>query len=142
MRYYLFMDPEVDMVASLRKTLALIGRTDLRVATKRLTEEQGRNLVTEVIVRFDGDFTYNTILSENDFTIYIFTNGPIENDVNMEVNSVTQLVKAALKIVPTQSAEIKFTDNIKSSTLEDQGNTQVKSITFTATSCGTEYTTN
>lgn len=139
MKYYLFMDPEVDMVASLRKTLILMGRTDLRVATQRLTEEQGRNLVTEVIVRFDGDLTYNTILSENDFTIYVFTNGPIENEVDMEVNSVKELVKAALKIVPTQSSEIKFTTNIKSSNLEDQGNTQVKSITFTATSCGKEH---
>lgn len=142
MRYYTFEDPEVDVVSALKTSLALLGRTDLRVATKRLNEEQGRNLNTEVIVRSDGELTYNEVLSENEFTIYIFTNGPIESAVNAEVNAVTQLVKAALKIVPSRSNFIKSVSNIRTSTLEDQGNTQVKNILFTSISRGIAHTTN
>lgn len=140
--YSTFEDPEVDMVTALKSALRILGRTDVRVATKRLSEEVGRNLVTEVIVRCNGELEFESALSENEFTIYVYTSGPIETVVTREVSSVTRLVKTALKLVPSQSTYVKSVQNIRSSIMEDAGNTQIRSILATAISRGDSHRIN
>lgn len=130
------------MIASLKSALKILGRTDVRVATKRLSEEVGRNLVTEVIVRCNGELVFENVLSENEFTIYVYASGPIETAVTKEVSSVTRLVKTALQLVPSQSTYIKSVQNIRSSIMEDSGNTQIRSILATATSRGNSHRIN
>lgn len=140
--YSTFEDPEVDMVAALKSALIMLGRSNIRVATKRSSEENGRNLVTEVILRCDGELEFESVLSENEFTFYVYASGPNENAVTKEVSNATRLVKTALKLVPSQSKYVKSIQNIRTSIVEDAGNTQIRSILATTISRGDSHRIN
>jgi hypothetical protein len=133
-RVITFPDVQADLIAALRKTLTELGVTDIRVASKRLNEEQLATVYKEVIVSSSPGLIRERVLLENDFTIYLFVKNSNETLAAAEMKALELKMLTALGYVKQNSKTIKIVENISSTPFEDAGITRITSFLCTVTS--------
>ena len=133
--YFEFKDSEPEIVKSLTAVLNFLEVSNFRVATQRLPESRRDKNINEIIVRSNSRNQFGREVEEN-FTIYVFVNNDNENIAYKTANNLTTQILTGLKMVKQNSDHFRNIQNISSSVFEDEGNLQIRSILFTATSYG------
>lgn len=133
--YFEFKDSEPEIVKSLTAVLNFLEVSNFRVATQRLPESRRDKNINEIIVRSNSRNQFGREVEEN-FTIYVFVNNDNENIAYKTANNLTAQILTGLKMVKQNSDHFRNIQNISSSVFEDEGNLQIRSILFTATSYG------
>lgn len=133
-KYAIFGDTQVEVLNTLRTSLSFLEVSNVRVSIKRTDPDAGRNILPEVIVRNNGGFVFDTAMKEEDFTLFLYTQEDTELEALKLADSLTGSLMTALQILPGFSKNIKSIINAKSTVIEDQGLTQVRSIIFTTIS--------
>lgn len=133
--YFEYKDGEIEIVKSLKSALEEIGVSNFRVATQRLPENKRSSAVNEIIVRSTSKNILNKEVEEN-FTVYVFVSNSNENVAYKGANTLTIQLQTALKLIKSNSNHFRDIFNISSSVFEDEGNTQIRSVLFSAISYG------
>lgn len=132
-----FPDAHAEIISALRKSLVKLGVTDVRVASKRLNEDQYSTLYKEVIVSRPSNRPKEKVLLESEFTIYVYVKNANESLSETGLMALESSVITALGFLKTNSKTIKIVEDVSSTPFEDTGITRVASILCTVTFIGT-----
>lgn len=127
-----YVDSEAEFVKSLKSALndPVLSVSNVRVGTKRLPETH-RGSVNEIILRSNGGIPIGNRIEES-FTITVWVYGNDENQVYIDAQNLTNMVKTAIGLSISKSDTFRAVLNgPTSSPVEDEGLVQVRMITTT-----------